>query len=199
MSNVNKQWNGIADIERDVNASNADIDAIIKSLGLHPTVPADSGSAESSPSTSSLHLENDDSHPDPRAVPPPVGTTHSQTQNPDPVTSASHSDSLFDFDTFFNTFDPNVISTTANPSFLTQSSSVSETQQQSLQSSSTQQQTLQHQQGAPIPGMRVTSGTSKRKSDASDLVIPPIDDMGINTTTLSLNASPSKPTKRRKK
>ncbi|KAG6888148.1 hypothetical protein C0995_010317 [Termitomyces sp. Mi166 len=210
--NAGKHWTAIEDIERDIDASNTDIESLIRGLGLPLDTQTinETGSAESSPSTSSLHLEPDDLHPDPLPPPAPPGTINAQNgQSEKLATPSLTGNNIFDFDSFLNSFDSNLVS--SDPSF-----SADETfntlEQASVPRDSTQhqfpiqplpgQQPILHQQGAPIPGIRVVSGTTKRKSDASDLRIPPstlVDGTGHPATNLPTPTPAStKSTKRRR-
>ncbi|KNZ76265.1 Heat shock factor protein [Termitomyces sp. J132] len=207
LNNAGKQWTAIEDIERDVNASNTDIESLIRGLGLSLDASAvnESGSAESSPSTSSLHLDPDNAHADPPPPPALPGTTNvrnTQTEKFPPVSPSLTGHNIFDFDSFINSFDLNLVPSdvpfSADETFNNlEQASVS--RDHTLQPLPEQQPISQHQQGAPIPGICVVSGTTKRKSDASDLRIPPpiladnTDDAATNLTP-----TPSKPMKRRR-
>ncbi|KAG6881947.1 hypothetical protein C0992_013088, partial [Termitomyces sp. T32_za158] len=209
--NTGKQWTAIEDIERDVNASNTDLESLIRGLGLSLDNQSvnETGSAESSPSTSSLHLEPDDIHPNPPTPLAPPGSINApissqNVQNEKPLL-ATPSLTGFDFESFINSFDSNMASLdtpfSADETF-------SHLEQASLSRDPTnhlppsqplagQQPISPYQQGAPIPGLRI--GTTKRKSDASDLLIPPPTSVdGLVDSATNLIPPPAKPTKRRR-
>ncbi|KAG6868807.1 hypothetical protein C0993_010105 [Termitomyces sp. T159_Od127] len=210
--NTGKQWMAIEDIERDVNASNTDIESLIRGLGLSlDNQNVEAGSAESSPRTSSPHLEADDTHPDPPPPLAPPGSTNapSSVQNihNDKVLLATPSLTGFDFESFINSFDSNMTPLdtpfSADETFNhLEQASVSRDPTKHLppaQPLPLQQPISPYQQGAPIPGLRIVSGTTKRKSDASDLLIPPPTSVdGLEHPAINLTPPPAKPTKRRR-
>lgn len=205
-----KQWTAIEDIEHDVNASNTDIESLIRGLGLSLDSQSvnEAGSAESSPSTSSLHLDPDDAHPDPPTPLAPPGSINAPT-NIQNGKSVLDTPSLtgFDFESFINSFDSNLAPLDAP---FSADETFNHLEQASVASDPSkhlspppplpgQQPISPYQQGAPIPGLRIVSGTTKRKSDASDLLIPPptmVD--GLEDSATNLTPPPAKPTKRRR-
>ncbi|KAG6918823.1 hypothetical protein DXG01_011226 [Tephrocybe rancida] len=204
LGNVAKQWTATEDIERDVDAMNTDLETFIRGLGIDPQ-NIDTGSVASSPSTSSLHLETEDSHPEVPPPNPPPGDTSTTADASLPAPPVSGTDSLFDFDSFMNSFD--AAGGVPDASF-----SADETFDGLEQAASldphvpplhlpTQQPPTLHQQGAPIPGIRISSATTKRKSDASDLRIPPpilADNADAANNLSGPGPAPAKPTKRRR-
>ncbi|KAG6840853.1 hypothetical protein C0991_003723 [Blastosporella zonata] len=199
LGHVAKQWTATEDIEREVNSVDTDLETFIRGLGIDPD-NIDTGSAGSSPSTSSLHLEADDTHRDPHKHPPSMNSD--DTQLPAPPTSGT--DSLFDFDSFMNsqhfmnTFGAHAES--GDGSF-SADDTFKDLQQGSVSPEIyTRPPPPHYQQGAPIPGIRITAAASKRKSDASELHIPISTDSSTDgVTNQSVPAStPSKPTKRRR-
>ncbi|KAF5378338.1 hypothetical protein D9615_008707 [Tricholomella constricta] len=202
MGNVSKSWKATADIERDVNAMNTDLDTFIRGLGLDPQHLA-AGSAGSSPSSPSLHLEPDDTHVDPQ---PPPSLVH-----PDTSSSSSGGDPIFDFDSFLNSFagsghPDTAFPTDGEPFSAANHGPIALDPHPALHPPAVAQPLLphQHQQGAPpIPGVRgVSPATAKRKSDASELAAQlPLQAMPALTDTGTATATPtaaSKPSKRRR-
>ncbi|KAG5640818.1 hypothetical protein DXG03_006934 [Asterophora parasitica] len=184
--NVGKAWRGPEDIERDVNAMNADIDTFIRNLGLDPKHIVNVDSDNQSPSTPSLNLEPDDMHPHTQPPPP---LPHSDT--------SAGGDQIFDFDSFLHSFSANpdtTFSTDGEPFADMNPNSVG------LDALPTMKPppVPQSPQGVPIPGVRGASPvTSKRKSDASELAALLPHSQEISPPTDSTTAS-SKPSKRRR-
>ncbi|KAF8065336.1 transcription factor Hsf1 [Lyophyllum atratum] len=101
-ANAAKSWKAAEDIERDVNAMNTDIDTFIRGLGLDPQ-HLGTGSAGSSPSTASLHLDADEVHTEPPPPPPPPAPMESAI-HPDASVLPVSGEPMFDFDSFLNSF-----------------------------------------------------------------------------------------------
>ncbi|KAG6829868.1 hypothetical protein H0H92_003212 [Tricholoma furcatifolium] len=185
LGNISNQWKATEDIERDVNV----IDTFIRGLGLDPqNLDPVSESVNSSPTTSTVPTGTNASqanlHPDPPSPP--------SAMNLESTSSLPASSSLFDFDSFLHSYD--AATGTDNMSFAADET-MDDLQQASSHSLLASQSPLPpHQQGAPIPGIRVNPAPPKRKSDASDLRLPPLEP----DVTMADAESLAKSTKRRR-
>ncbi|GLB34523.1 putative heat shock factor [Lyophyllum shimeji] len=198
--NVAKHWKAAEDIERDVSAMNTDIDTFIRGLGLDPQHLATTGSANSSPSTASLHLETEDARTD-------AAAPHSHSHPPPPMETGIHPEAtalpatatgegMFDFDSFLSAFG----GTAGNPetAFSADGPGAEFNDLEHVSLDPRPQPPLPAAQPVPIP---VDPVRAKRKSDAASelaAALPATTAAAAATTVVATDVPAPKPSKRRR-